>query len=155
MKSTLGQPMTLRNAAAAACDSSCGAGGCQHQVEPDPAEMAARDGAETGVLERRDRLVCARCRGREVDMVVSGTERRPYARSGRKARPRDRAPLSTQRRGDRQISRRRPPARRHKQGSQVLVEPGSKFHLPDGLGGDQVRRPRRTAIDLAEADLLR
>jgi hypothetical protein len=49
---------------------------CQHQVEPDPAEMAARYGAETSVLEWRGRLVCSRCGGREVDMVVSGTERR-------------------------------------------------------------------------------
>jgi hypothetical protein len=45
--------------------------GCQHQVEPDPAEMAARYGAETPVLNWRDRLVCSRRGGRQVDMVVS------------------------------------------------------------------------------------
>jgi hypothetical protein len=37
--------------------------------------MAARYGAETGVLEWRDRLVCSRCGGREVDMVVTGERR--------------------------------------------------------------------------------
>jgi hypothetical protein len=34
---------------------------CQHQVEPDPAEMAARYGAETPVLDWRERLVCSKC----------------------------------------------------------------------------------------------
>jgi hypothetical protein len=50
---------------------------CQHQVEPNPAEMAARYGGETSVLEWRERLVCSRCRGRQVDMVVTGTKQRP------------------------------------------------------------------------------
>jgi hypothetical protein len=36
--------------------------------------MAARYGAETSVLEWRDRLVCSRCVGREIDMVITGTE---------------------------------------------------------------------------------
>jgi hypothetical protein len=49
---------------------------CTHQVEPDPNEMAARYGAETPVLDWRERLVCSRCGGRQVDMVVSGTRRR-------------------------------------------------------------------------------
>jgi hypothetical protein len=49
---------------------------CGHQVEPDPAEMVARYGAETPVLNWRDRLVCSSCGSREVDMVVTGTERR-------------------------------------------------------------------------------
>jgi hypothetical protein len=31
---------------------------CQHQVEPDPADMAARYGADTPVPDWRDRLVC-------------------------------------------------------------------------------------------------
>jgi len=46
---------------------------CRHQVEPDPSEMAARYGAETSVLDWRERLVCSRCGGRQVDMVVTGT----------------------------------------------------------------------------------
>jgi hypothetical protein len=48
---------------------------CSHQVEPDPAETAARYGAETSVIEWRGRLVCSRCGGREVDMVVTGQRR--------------------------------------------------------------------------------
>jgi hypothetical protein len=49
---------------------------CHHQVEPDPAEMEERYGAGTAVLDWRDRLVCSHCGGRQIDMVVSGTERR-------------------------------------------------------------------------------
>ena len=49
---------------------------CQHRVEPDPAEMAARYGAETTVLDWRERLVCSLCGSRQVDMVVSGARRR-------------------------------------------------------------------------------
>ena len=48
---------------------------CRYQVEPDPAEMAARYGAETSVLDWRERLVWSRCGGRQVDMVVTGTKR--------------------------------------------------------------------------------
>ena len=47
----------------------------QHQVEPDPNEMATRYGAETSVLDWRERLVCSRCGGRPADMVVTGTKR--------------------------------------------------------------------------------
>jgi hypothetical protein len=32
-------------------------------------------GAETSVLNWRDRLVCSRCGGHEIDMVVTGTRR--------------------------------------------------------------------------------
>ena len=49
---------------------------CGHQVEPDVAEMAERYGVETTVSEWRGRLVCSRCGSRNVDMVVTGTERR-------------------------------------------------------------------------------
>jgi hypothetical protein len=49
---------------------------CQHQVEPDPVEMAARYGAEMPVLDWRERLVCSKCSGRLVDLVVTGTARR-------------------------------------------------------------------------------
>ena len=41
-----------------------------------PGAFAVRDGAETSVLDWRDKLVCSRCGSRDVDMVVSGTERR-------------------------------------------------------------------------------
>jgi hypothetical protein len=49
---------------------------CQHQVETDPAEMAARYGAETPVPDWRKRLVCSRRGSRQIDMVVSGVKRR-------------------------------------------------------------------------------
>jgi hypothetical protein len=43
-------------------------------VKPDPAEMAARYGVETAVLDWRERVICSRCSSRRVDMVVSGTK---------------------------------------------------------------------------------
>jgi hypothetical protein len=36
--------------------------------------MVARYGADTPVLDWRDQLVCSRCGGRNIDIVVSGTE---------------------------------------------------------------------------------
>jgi hypothetical protein len=48
---------------------------CGHQVEPDPAETATRYGAETSVPIWREPLVCSRCGGREIDMVLTGTKR--------------------------------------------------------------------------------
>jgi hypothetical protein len=39
------------------------------------AEMAIRYGSETSVLDWRERLLCSRCGGRQVDMVVTGTKR--------------------------------------------------------------------------------
>jgi hypothetical protein len=44
--------------------------------ESDPAEMATRYGAGMPVLDSRERLVCSRCVSRNIDMVVTGTERR-------------------------------------------------------------------------------
>jgi hypothetical protein len=64
--------MTLGNAAAAHVRLIVWCKDCRHQIEPDPAEMAARYGAETPVPDWRERLVCSRCGGRQVDMVVSG-----------------------------------------------------------------------------------
>jgi C4-type Zn-finger protein len=75
MKSDPGPPMTLGNAAAARVRLIVWCKGCQHQVEPDPAQMAARYGAETPVLGWRERLVCSKCGSRQADMVVSGTKR--------------------------------------------------------------------------------
>jgi hypothetical protein len=46
-----GPPMTLGNAAAARVRLIVRCKECQHQVEPDPAEMAVRDGAKTTVLD--------------------------------------------------------------------------------------------------------
>jgi len=68
--------MTLRAAAAAQVRLIVWCKTCGHQVAPDPVEMAARYGADTSVLDWRGRLVCSECGGRQVDMVVTGTERR-------------------------------------------------------------------------------
>jgi hypothetical protein len=51
MKSPSGPPMTLGAAAAAQVRLIVWCRDCQHQVEPDPAEMAARYGADTSVLD--------------------------------------------------------------------------------------------------------
>ena len=75
MKSEPGPPMTLGSAAAAKVRLIVWCKACQHQVEPDPAEMATRYGAETSVLDWREKLVCSKCGGRQVDMVVTGTKR--------------------------------------------------------------------------------
>ena len=76
MKSHPGPPMMLGVAAAAGVRLIVWCKECRHQVEPNPAEMATRYGAETSVLDWRERLVCSRCGGRQVDMVVTGTKRR-------------------------------------------------------------------------------
>ena len=75
MKSDVGPPMTLGNAARARVRLIVWCKACQHQVEPDPAEMAERYGDDTAVPEWRERLVCSKCGSREIDMVVTGTAR--------------------------------------------------------------------------------
>jgi hypothetical protein len=67
--------MTLGNAATARVRLIVWCKVCNHQVEPDAAEMAARYGASMSVLDWRDRLVCSGCGSRTVDLVVTGTER--------------------------------------------------------------------------------
>jgi hypothetical protein len=47
----------------------------QHQVEPDPIELAERYGADVAVLERRERLIWSRCGSRQTDMVLTGQRR--------------------------------------------------------------------------------
>ena len=59
--------MTLGAAAAAQVRLIVWCKACRRQVEPDPAEMAARYGANTSVLDWRERLVCSGCGSREVD----------------------------------------------------------------------------------------
>jgi hypothetical protein len=56
-----GPPMTLGAAAAAGVWLIVWCKACHHQVEPDPAEMAVQYGAETPMLDWRERLVCSRC----------------------------------------------------------------------------------------------
>ena len=52
--------MTLGGAAAAGVRIIVWCKACQHQVEPDPAEMAAHYGADVSVLDWRERLSYAR-----------------------------------------------------------------------------------------------
>ena len=44
---------------------------CRHQVDLDPGELAERYGADLPGPEWAERLVCSRCRGRQVDFVVT------------------------------------------------------------------------------------
>jgi Zn finger protein HypA/HybF involved in hydrogenase expression len=74
MKSEPGPPMTLGNAAAARVRLIVWCKDCSHQVEPDPAEMAQRYGAETPVPDWRERLICSQCGSHQIDMVVSGAK---------------------------------------------------------------------------------
>ena len=75
MKSEPGPPMTLRAAAAAQVGLIVSCKACRHQIEPNPAEMAARYGAETTVPDWRERLVCSKCGSREIDPSVTGSKR--------------------------------------------------------------------------------
>ena len=43
-----------------------------HQLEPSPAEMAARYGAETPVPDLKGRLVCSQCGSREINLLLTG-----------------------------------------------------------------------------------
>ena len=71
-----GPLMTLGNAAAARVRLIVWCLDCRHQVEPDPAAMAERYGAEMTVPDWHERLVCSQCGSWRVDFVVTGTERR-------------------------------------------------------------------------------
>jgi hypothetical protein len=68
--------MTLGGAAAAGVRLIVWCRGCGHRVEPDLTEQAQRHGAGTPVPDWRQRLVCSACGSRNIDMVVTGIERR-------------------------------------------------------------------------------
>ena len=70
MKPYRGPPMTLGGAAAAELRLSFGG---QHQVEPDPGEMAERYGAATTAL--RLERPASRCGSHQIDMVATGARR--------------------------------------------------------------------------------
>jgi hypothetical protein len=69
--------MTLGGAAAAGVRITVWCKACEHQIEPDPAELAERYGVGVSVLDWRDRLVCSRCGSRDVDMVLTGQRQLP------------------------------------------------------------------------------
>jgi hypothetical protein len=70
MKSIPGPPMTLESAAAAQVRLIVWCKACQHQIEPEAAEMAQRYGADTSVLDWRERLVSSRCGGRQAGVTA-------------------------------------------------------------------------------------
>jgi hypothetical protein len=76
MKSEPHPPMTLSAAAAAQIRLTVLMPGLGRPKSNPTPPMAARSGAETPVLNWRERLVCSKCGSREIDMVVTGTKRR-------------------------------------------------------------------------------
>src|SRR5246127_2524610 len=78
-----GPPATLGSTAAAGVRVIVWCKACRHQIEPDPAEMAARYGADTSVLDWRERLGCSLFGGRQGGMGVDGARgRKPRAPRG-------------------------------------------------------------------------
>jgi hypothetical protein len=75
MNSYSGPPATLGGTAAAGARIVIWCRACNHRVEPDPAVMAQRYGADTAVLDWHKRLIRSRCGGREVDFVLTGARR--------------------------------------------------------------------------------
>ena len=82
MKAYGGPPATLGSTAAAHMRLIVWCKDCRHQAAPDPAEMAARYGAETTVPEWSKRLRCSECGSRNVNMIAqfAGRLLRPNAR---------------------------------------------------------------------------
>jgi hypothetical protein len=70
-----GPPMTLGTSAAAKVRFIVWRLDCQHRVAPDPADQAARYGAEMTVIDWHKRLVCSRCGSRGIDIVITGEQR--------------------------------------------------------------------------------
>jgi hypothetical protein len=75
MKSEHGPPATLGSCAGARVRLIVWCKDCRHRVEPDPAEMAQQYGAATPGPDWRERLICSQCGSRQVDILVSGTNR--------------------------------------------------------------------------------
>ena len=63
-------PMTLADIASEGVRLLIGCLACRHQVAPDLAELATRQGAATTVSDWQHRLVCSQCGSREIDIVV-------------------------------------------------------------------------------------
>jgi DNA-directed RNA polymerase subunit RPC12/RpoP len=72
VKAYTGPPATLGSTAAAQVRLIVWCRDCRHRVEPDPAEMAARYGAEMTVPEWHKRLVCSQCGSKAIDFVLTG-----------------------------------------------------------------------------------
>jgi hypothetical protein len=70
-----GPPATLGSTAAAQARLIVWCRDCRRQVEPDPAEHAARYGAELPVIDWVKRLKCSQCGSQSVDFVLTGARR--------------------------------------------------------------------------------
>jgi hypothetical protein len=70
-----GPPATLGSTAAAQARLIVWCRDCRHQVEPDPAEMAERYGADLTVPDWHKRLMCSACGSKRVDFVITGAKR--------------------------------------------------------------------------------
>jgi hypothetical protein len=70
-----GPPATLGSTASAQVRVIVWCRDCRHQVEPDPAEHAARYGAELPVRTWVERLKCSQCGSRSIDFVLTGAQR--------------------------------------------------------------------------------
>jgi len=75
MNSYSGPPATLGSTAAAGARLIVWCRACNHRIEPDPAVMDQRYGADTAVRDWHKRLICSRCGGREIDFVLTGARR--------------------------------------------------------------------------------
>jgi len=75
MKPYRGPPATLGSTTAANVRLIVWCRDCRHQIEPDPAEMAERYGAELAVIDWVKRLTCSQCGSRSVDFVFSMAEK--------------------------------------------------------------------------------
>jgi len=75
LKSAPNRPATLGGTAGAGARIVVWCRSCHHQVEPEAAAMAERYGADVPVPDWRERLVCTRCGGRDIDMVLTGSRR--------------------------------------------------------------------------------
>ena len=75
VKSAPSRPATLGGSAAAGVRIVVWCRSYHHQVEPDAVEMARHYGADVSVLDWKERLVCSKCGGRAVDVVLTGSRR--------------------------------------------------------------------------------
>ena len=75
MKPYRGPPATLGSTAAAKICVIVWCKVCRHRVEPDPAEHAARYGADLPVRDWIKWLKCSQCGSRSVDFVLTGARR--------------------------------------------------------------------------------
>jgi hypothetical protein len=65
-------PLTLGHAAKASLQLIVWCKACTHQNQTDPADVAARFGADTSLQQWREPLVCSQCGSRDVEMLLMG-----------------------------------------------------------------------------------